>query len=140
MILHCNYEELKALSSAIEQVAAGAYDAPGARAAPSGTVALAESLLPRLTGDISIETLDEQRRVHEAVALVTRTLLAQMDAKIIEFHPGHEEAVQLYFDYGYSRSVLERLNQMGLEMETILELISGGHPDPSLASTVTFPD
>ena len=140
MILHCNYEELKALSSAIEMMASEAHAGSGAVAAPSESVALAETLLPRLTGDLSIETLDEQRRVHDAVSVVCRTLLAHMDAKIVEYHPGHEEAVQLYFDYAYSRVVLERLNEMGTEMEAILGLISGGHPDPNLASTVTFPD
>lgn len=140
MILHCNYEELKALSSAIEQMVAEAYEGSGAVAAPPEAFAGAEGLLSRLTGDVSIETLDEQRRVHDAVALTCRWLLASMDAKIIEFHPGHEEAVQLYFDYAHSRTVLERLNGMGTEMAAILELISGGHPDPSLASTVTFPD
>lgn len=141
MILHFNYEELRALSSAIEFMV-GDVHAGGsmAVAAPPETVALVENLLPRLTGDVSIETLEDQRRVRLAVGLVVDDLHRRMDDRIIEYYPAHEEAVNLYFDYGHSRSVLARLDGMGAEMQAILELISGGHPDPSLASTVTFPD
>lgn len=141
MILHFNYEELRALASAIESMVGDGYSSGStAVAAPPETIALVESLLPRLTGDVSIETLDDQRRVRLAVGLVVDELHRRMDERIIEYYPAHEEAVSLYFDYGHSRAVLARLDGMGTEMEAILELISGGRPDPSLASTVTFPD
>lgn len=141
MILHFNFEELRALSSAIEVMVGGSYEGSStAVAAPPETVALVETLLPRLTGDLSIETLDEQNRVRSAVSLVVDDLHRRMDDRVIELHPGAEDAVNLYFDYAHSRTVLHRLDRMGTQMNAILELISGGSPDPALASTVTFPD
>jgi hypothetical protein len=140
MILHCNFEELRALSSAGEAVVAAAEAASaGSVQAPAEGVAKVEMLLPRLTGDFSIETLDEQRRVRHAVSVIVDDLKSRMDQKIIEFSgPEHEEAVALYFDYGYSRTVLRRLDTMGAEMEGIVDLITGGHPE--LGGGITFPD
>lgn len=139
MILHCNFEELRALASAGEAVVAAAEaSSPSAVQAPAEGVAKVEMLLPRLTGDFSIDTLDEQRRVRHAVAVIVDDLKARMDERIIEFSPAHEEAVTLYFDYGHSRTVLHRLDGMGSEMEAILDLITGGHPE--LGGGIAFPD
>ena len=65
-------------------------------------------------------------------------LKARMDQRIVEFNPAHEEAVTLYFDYGHSRTVLHRLDHMGAEMEAIVDLITGGHPE--LGGGIGFPD
>jgi hypothetical protein len=139
MILHCNFEELRALASAGEAVVTAAEAAsPASVQAPAEGVAKVEMLLPRLTGDFSIDTLDEQRRVRHAVAVIVDDLKARMDQKIVEFNPAHEEAVTLYFDYGHSRTVLHRLDYMGSEMEGIVDLITGGHPE--LGGSITFPD
>lgn len=139
MILHCNFEELRALASAGEAVVTAAEAAsPGSVQAPAEGVAKVEMLLPRLTGDVTIDTLDEQRRVRHAVAVIVDDLKARMDQKIVEFNPAHEEAVTLYFDYGHSRTVLHRLDYMGSEMEGIVDLITGGHPE--LGGSITFPD
>jgi hypothetical protein len=139
MILHCNFEELRALASAGEAVVAAAEAASaGAVQAPAEGVAKVEMLLPRLTGDFSIDTLDEQRRVRHAVAVIVDDLKARMDQKIVEFSPAHEDAVTLYFDYGHSRTVLHRLDYMGSEMAGIVDLITGGHPE--LGGSITFPD
>ena len=136
MILHCNFEELRALTSAIELMVSESGPAGAGVAAPPEGVAKVEQLLPRLTGDVSIETLDDQRRVREAVGLLVTDLHRRLDDKVIEFHPGHEEAVALYFDYAYSRTVLHRLDRMGAQMAAILDLISsGGTP-----AGMTFPD
>ncbi|HYR11795.1 MAG TPA: hypothetical protein VEQ60_28685, partial [Longimicrobium sp.] len=71
MILHCNFEELRALASAGESVVSAAEAASaGAVQAPAEGVAKVEMLLPRLTGDFSIDNLDEQRRVRHAVAVI----------------------------------------------------------------------
>lgn len=129
MILRCNYEELRALASAGEAVVASA-GRPGA--------ARVEQLLPRLTGDVSIDTLDDQRRVRAAVSSIVDDLRGRMDTQIIEHGPANEDAVTLYFDYGYSRSVLHRLDEMGGEMEALADLLTGGHPE--LAGAITFPD
>jgi hypothetical protein len=139
MILHCNFEELRALSSAGELIlaaAAGRGMATAVHAGP-GDVAKVEMLLPRLTGDFSIECLADQRGVREAVDYICRDLHHRMDEKIVEYHPAHEEAVALYFDYGHSRTVLHRLEHMGAEMEALAELMGGG---AEAAGRLTFPD
>ena len=135
MILHCNFEELRALASASEVIVSEAYARAGGVAAPPEGVVMVEQLLPRLTGDMSIETLDDQRRVQGAVSYIVGTLHKRMDDRIIEASPGNEEAVALYFDYGHSRTVLHRLDLMGAEMEAIVDLINGGN-----AAGITFPD
>ena len=139
MILHCNFEELRALASAGETVVSAAEAASaGAVSAPAEGVARVEMLLPRLTGDFSIDTLDDQRRVRHAVSVIVNDLHSRLDQTIIEFNPAHEEAVTLYFDYGHSRSVLHRLDVIGAEMEAMVDLITGGRPD--LGGSITFPD
>ena len=139
MILHCNFEELRALASAGETVVSAAEAASaGAVSAPAEGVAKVEMLLPRLTGDFSIDTLDDQRRVRHAVSVIVDDLHTRLDNTIIEYNPAHEEAVTLYFDYGHSRSVLHRLDVIGAEMEAMVDLITGGRPD--LGGSITFPD
>src|SRR5829696_1077663 len=133
MILHCNFEELRALAAASELIVGDAQGQPGVVAAPPEGLVMVEQLLPRLTGDMSIETLQDQRLVQRAVQFIVGDLHRRMDQRIIDTHPADEEAVALYFDYGHSRSVLHRLELMGAEMEAIVELIGG-----SAASA--FPD
>ncbi len=135
MILHCNFEELRALSAAIELMATEPVGSGAAVAAPPEGVAKVELLLPRLTGDMSIDSLEDQRRVREAVGILVGDLHRRLDDKIIEFHPAHEEAVALYFDYAHGRTVLHRLDRMGAQMEAIIDLI-GDHS----AAGVNFPD
>lgn len=139
MILHCNFEELRALTAASELIVAEAHGRSGAVAAPPESVGMVEQLIPRLTGDFSIETIDDQRRVHGAVSYIVEDLHRRLDAKIIETsNPANEEAVALYFDYGHSRTVLHRLDHMRAEMAAIIDLISGGNP--AAGSGITFPD
>lgn len=139
MILHCNFEELRALASAGETVVSAAEAASaGAVQAPAEGVARVEMLLPRLTGDFSIDTLDDQRRVRQAVSVIVDDLHARLDQTIIAYNPAHEEAVTLYFDYGHSRSVLHRLDVIGAEMEAMVDLITGGRPE--LGGSISFPD
>jgi hypothetical protein len=132
VILHLSFEELRAIASAGELIVAG--EARGI-AVPSDWLARVEALLPRLTGDVSIETLDDQRQVRDAVTGLVAEMHRRLDQQVIETHPGHEEAVALYFDYAHARSVLARLEQMGAEMEAIASLINGGNP-----AAMTFPD
>ena len=135
MILHCNFEELRALASASEVIVMEAQARAGGVAAPPEGLVMVEKLLPRLTGDMSIETLDDQRRVRGAVHFIVDDLHRRMDQRIIESSPGNEEALNLYFDYGHSRTVLHRLDGMRAEMEAIVDLINGGNP-----AGLTFPD
>lgn len=134
MILHFNFEELRALSAAIELMATDSGRL-GAVSAPPEGVAKVEQLLPRLTGDFSIDSLEDQRRVREAVGILVSDLHRRLDDKVLEFHPAHEEAVALYFDYAHGRTVLNRLDRMGAQMEAIIDLI-GDHS----AAGINFPD
>ncbi len=139
VILHCNFEELRALSSAGEMIVADA-STPEGGVATEVDISRIESLLPRLTGDVSIETLEDQRNVRDAVAAIRAELLRRLDERIVEYHPAHEEALSLYFDYGYSYAVLERLDRMGTEMEALLALMTGGRGMAEATRTFTFPD
>ncbi|HEX8905426.1 MAG TPA: hypothetical protein VF771_11315 [Longimicrobiaceae bacterium] len=115
-----------------------AHGHPGGVAAQPEALVMVEQLLPRLIGDVSIETLDDQRRVQKAVSFICHDLHHRLDEQIIATNPANEDAVSLYFDYGHSRTVLYRLDQMGAEMEAIIDLIHGG--SAAAAGSVTFPD
>ncbi|HYH79122.1 MAG TPA: hypothetical protein VEX86_04975 [Longimicrobium sp.] len=115
---------------------ADAHGQAGAVAAPPEGLVMVEHLLPRLTGDVSIETLEDQRRIQGAVSYIVGDLHRRLDQKIIEASPGNEEALHLYFDYGHSRTVLNRLDHMGAEMSAIIDLIGGTQS----AAGITFPD
>ncbi|HEX2091415.1 MAG TPA: hypothetical protein VHG28_03395 [Longimicrobiaceae bacterium] len=141
MILHCNFEELRALAYGAEMVLSGQPVASGAAvAAPAEAIALVEQLLPRLTGDISLTTLAEHHQVRGAISVICEGFQERLDDRILEFHPGHEEAVATYFDYAYSRTVLHRVDQIGAEMDAIIELITGAPPTIETAASITFPD
>jgi hypothetical protein len=141
VILYCNFEELRALAFGAEMVLSEPGAAPeSAVAAPAEAVALIEQLLPRLTGDLSVTTLAEQRQVRKAVSVICDELRAKMDERIVQIGPGHEDAVNTYFDYAHSRVVLDRLDRMGSEMYAIVELITGAVPSEQAAQSVTFPD
>lgn len=141
MILNCSFEELRALASGAELLLVGP-DLPseGAVAAPAEAMAQVELLRPRLTSSLSIPTLAEQRAVRSAVALICEGLHDRMDAKVLEYHPAHEEAVSLYFDYAHALAVLSRLDEMGSEMGGMIELMTGAPPTAQSASSVNFPD
>ena len=139
MILHCNYEELQALSRGTELLLTAPCTSGDPRAASSTRGDDLEALLPQLAGDLSIVTLAEQRRLRDAVAEVTDNLKACMDQKVIETYPAHEEALDLYFDYAHSRAVLQRVEALGEEMTAMVELMTGNAAsEPALQ--IRFPD
>jgi hypothetical protein len=141
VILNCNFEELRALESGAELLLGGSENrSTGAVAAPAEAVAQVSLLQPRLTGAISIVSLSEQIWIRHAVAAICQNLHDRLDEKVLEFHPAHEEAVSLYFDYAHAFGVLRRLDRIGVEMESMIELITGARPTDFTAQTVTFPD
>lgn len=141
MILSCNFEELRALASGADLVLA-----EDPRSAGSSVVAPAEArthvslLRPRLTGDLSIGTLAEQRTVRSAVALISEGLHERLGETVLAHHPAHEEAVLLYFDYAHTIAILSRLDAMGAEMTAMIEVVTGTAPSPESARTFEFPD
>ncbi|MEX2582622.1 MAG: hypothetical protein WD766_05090, partial [Gemmatimonadota bacterium] len=81
-----------------------------------------------------------QGGVGRGVAAICRDLHERMDEKVLEYHPAHEEAVLLYFDYAHAFAVLSRLDVMGAEMTAMVELITGERPTDESAKSVKFPD
>ncbi len=141
MILNCSFEELRALEFGADLLLGSPVTASaGAVAAPAEALAEVALLQPRLAGSLSIETLSEQRSVRQAVAAICQGLHDRLDEKVLEYHPAHEEAVALYFDYAHSFGVLRRLDEMGAEMTAMIELITGESPTEASARAVAFPD
>jgi hypothetical protein len=141
VILNCNFEELRALESGADLLLGGPLGAPeGAVAAPVESLVEVALLKPRLKGSLSIDTLLEQRSVRQAVAAICHGLHDRLDEKVLEYHPAHEEAVALYFDYAHAYGVLRRLDEMGAEMSAMIELITGERPTDESVRTVAFPD
>ena len=141
MILNCSFEELRALASGAELIRSPqAHGVDSPVAAPSETLAHVDLLRPRLSAPFSIETLAEQRSVRTAVSAICEELHERLEEKVIEYHPAHEEAVALYFDYAHAFAVLRRVEEMGVEMEAMIELMTGQPATAATATSVTFPD
>lgn len=141
MILRCNYEELRALRQGAHAcLAEGSGDERSPVAAPPANLADVEELLPRLEGDLNIETLEEQRTVAAALRTIVEGLRAEMDAAVLASHPGHESAVEAYFDYAHALSVLGRAEEMGDEMEALIEVVTGERASDDVAESFLFPD
>lgn len=140
MILHCNFEELRALAAGAEMAAREPLGEGASVAAPAEAAAQIELLLPRLTGDLSVETLAEQRGLRQAVALICETLRVRLEDRVLAHNPAHEEAIATYFDYAHTRTVLHRLDSIGAEMSAMIELMTGAPATPATARAITFPD
>ena len=138
MILHCNFEELAALTAAATRVLERSAVAHGVAAPPQ--LEELEDLLPRLVGDLSIASLADQVRVRSALGLLTDDLRSRMDVVILEQHPAAEDAVLAYFDYAHALSVLRRADALGREMELLVEVLTGEPPASERAQRFTFPD
>ena len=140
MILYCNFEELAALTAGGHRLvaAAGAGDQP-VIAPPQALVDL-ENMLPRLTGDVEIDTLHDQRGLERAATFLLADLAARMDQAILDQHPAAEDAVLAYFDYAHVRSVHNRLVRIGEEMAAIIELATGAPADDTTARGFSFSD
>lgn len=127
MILHCSYEELTALDAAVER-ALDAIDRGGV-AAPPDVLPDLEGLAPRLDGDISIETLDEQTSIQRAVEFLLAGARERTDTFILDEYASAESAILSYFEYAHLLTVLDRVRQIGHEMRSIIEVMTGRPPD-----------
>jgi len=139
MILHCNFEELGALRKGANALLAGGREGTSPVAAPPEGREELKALLPRLIGDLAIETLGEQRRVLKAVQAIVIHHREEMDLFIINSHPADEGSVASYFLYAHALSVLGRLAEMGQEMEALIEIVTGNPPTSDVAETFIFP-
>jgi hypothetical protein len=141
VIVPINYEEIRALDAGAELIrCAGQEESGGCVAAPSAAMAHAESLRARLTGDLDILTLGDQRRVRLAVSAICDQLRERLETTVIEFSPGHDQAVDLYFDYAHALTVLDRVDRLGAEMSAMIEVMTGGAVTDEDAERITFPD
>ncbi len=140
MIVHCNFEELTALKAGASQVLDGGAPEHGVIAAPPEEREQVAALLPRLDGDFSVTTLAEQRSLLNAVAIIVEMLRVEMESMVAANHPAHEVAVSAYFDFAHAFSVQARLYEVGLEMEALVELVSGGSITDEMARDFAFPD
>ena len=137
MILYCNFEELAALNAAVTR----ALEAPAGEhpvVAPPQAIADLEMLLPRLIGDLTVESLADQAALRRAVSSVTDDLRCRLDAVILDQHPAAEDAVLAYFDFAHALSVLDRLDAMGREMAAIAEVMTGQAATSEAAQRFTF--
>lgn len=140
MILTCNYEEVTALTFGARAFLQSSEIGPGHVVAPARGRDEVQDLLPDLTGDLSFETLAEQRHAERAVRAVVEHLSELMREALEATHPAAEEAVAAYFDWAHAHSVLIRLRELGAEMTAMLEVVTGRRADGEILHTFQFPD
>lgn len=140
MILRCNYEETQALRHGASEVLGleGSLSCP-IEPSLEGRFQV-EVLLPRLTGDLSLRTLAEERSVETAVHTIVECLEAEMKSVVVQSHPGDEGAVDAYFEFAHAFAVLSRLRDIRGEMEAMIELVTGRRPDEETSRSFQFPD
>lgn len=138
MILHCSFEELSAVNAGAGRVLESTGS--GGVIAPPEVIADIEALMPRLTGDLSIETLAEARSVERALDCIVSDARQRSDGYIIEQHPAAEAAVASYFDFAHTLTLLDRARRMSAQMSALIELMSGAPPTAGTAATYQFPD
>lgn len=135
MILRMSFEELSALNAGAERLLGTPYS--GRVLAPPAALAELESRLP-VEGDLSVETLAEQKRLLRAVDLVLDHLKRRMDSFVVEQYVGAEDAVNAYFDYANVLSTRAKLVSVGEEMGALIEVMTG--QPPSEEFDIAFPD
>jgi hypothetical protein len=140
MILACNFEEVSSLRHGARAYLEEGSVADFPVAAPSATRGAVEALLVRLTGDVTVTTLADQRELERGLRAVVGLLRKEMEGRVLQSHPAAEEAVSAYFDFAHGLSVLGRVVEMGAEMQALVEVMTGGVPDEVTIRTFVFPD
>ena len=137
MIFRVSFEEISALNSAAERLLTPTGDV--AVMAPPEVLYELETRLP-LGGDLTVETLAQQRRLLAAVEYVLDHLRRRMDALVLDLYVGADDAVNAYFDYANVLTVQSRLVEAGREMSAMIEVMIGGPATAEAAESITFPD
>lgn len=140
MILHCNYEEVRALASGGRSLLEGESESASYVLAPEESRARVEALLPRLVGDLSFASLAEVWGTTLAVDAIVDHLRAEMEATVVATHAADEQAVAAYFDFAHALSVSHRIHEMATEMEALIELVTGEPATAQTARTFRFPE
>jgi hypothetical protein len=140
MIVTCSYEEIVALEHGGRAFLAHGGSEESSVAAPSAGRAAVESLLPRLTGDLSIRTMADQQELERGARLIVEHLRQEMDALVVTIHPAAEETVAAYFDFAHALAFLGRVEDAGSEMRALIEVMTGRSPTQRTIRTFHFPD
>jgi hypothetical protein len=140
VILYLNFEELAALGECAELVLHSRGDTGHAIAAPPQFIAEIEHFAQSLSGDITITSLDEHRRMLDVVTHLLAGCRTRLDKIIVEQHAAAEDAVAAYFSFAHVLSVSDRLESMGSEMAAIVELMTGEHRESETARRFSFED
>ena len=139
MILRCSYEELAALTATARRVLDD-VTGRGAVVAPPELAVELETLLPRLEGDLEIETLAAQRRLQRVFDYLLDVLQDRVDRLILDQYVGSDDAVNAYFEYANILTLATKLREIGDEMESLIELMTGSPPTEEAARSITFTD
>ena len=140
MILYLSFEELAALGAGAERLLFANAASGHGIAAPPQLIADVESFAQRLTGDISISSMEDQRTLHLVVKHLLDRSRGQMDEAVILQHAAAESAVAAYFEYAHVLSVSTRLQAIGEEMAAIVQLMTGDDPDSESGRRFSFPE
>lgn len=140
MILFLSFEELSALGASAGHVLAAGSAAGHGIAAPPQFIAEVENFAQRLTGDVTVGTIDEQRSMQRVVDHLLAGTRARMDEFVLAEHAAAESAVAAYFEYAHVLTVSRRLHGIGLEMVALVELMTGDDPESDAARRFSFPE
>ena len=140
MILYLSFEELSSLRSGTDRVLDAQPHAGAGIVAPPQVIADLEQLVPLLTGDISVATLEQHRRLRGSVAHLLDDARLQMEQAILEQHAAAESAIAAYFDYAHLLAVLRQLDRMRAEMAAMVQILTGDDPDSEAGRRFSFPE
>jgi hypothetical protein len=141
VILRCNYEEVEALRAGARALLdRGDDEGRSPVLAPPESRARVEALLPRLQGDLSVYTLEDQRALQVGIDAIVEQLREEMESAVLATHPADESAVNAYFAFAHGRMVASRVGEIGEEMVAIIELVTGDAPSPEAVRSFRFPD
>lgn len=139
MIVNVNFEEMLALRAGAAAILREGPGAGVAVAAPPEARALVEAL-PPIEGDLSVVTYHDLQQLQKGVEAILEALRDDMDRRILDLHPGAEAAVVSYFDFAHALKVWDRIRAVGIEMQSIIEVVTGSLPDEHAARHFVFPD
>jgi hypothetical protein len=140
LILYLSFEELSSLRSGADRVLEDDAHAGAGVAAPPQVIADLEQLVPLLTGDITVSTLEQQRRLRAAVAHLQNEARLQMERAILEHHAAAESAIAAYFDFAHLLAVVRQLDRIRVEMAAVVQVLTGDDPDSEAGRRFCFPD
>lgn len=140
MILYLSFEELSALSAEAERVLAASSAAGYGIAAPPQVVAEIEQFAHLLVGDVTIETIEQQRSMQRVVGYLLDASRDRLDRVVLEQHAAAEGAVAAYFDYAHLLTASRRLDSIGEEMSALIRVMIGEDPESEAGRRFAFPE